>query len=112
MSLRKATVPIIVTNTLKEQLPGLLSDALKDTLPQLIKDSIKSSILESITEELPQVEAQDLQIMFKDMVSLLKAAEVFKKANAEGEKWEKNPESPAEEKKNAQHLDQTKGEQD
>ncbi|GJY15708.1 hypothetical protein Tco_0386130 [Tanacetum coccineum] len=54
---------------------------------------------------------QDLRSMFKDMVSLLEAAEVFKKANAEGEKWEKNnPESPIEEK-DAQHPDQTKGEQ-
>ncbi|GJS74887.1 hypothetical protein Tco_0724768 [Tanacetum coccineum] len=42
---------------------------------------------------------QDLWIMFKDMVSILEAAEVFKKANAEGEKWDKNnPESPAKEK--------------
>ncbi|GJY57531.1 hypothetical protein Tco_0456646 [Tanacetum coccineum] len=40
---------------------------------------------------------QDIHIMFKDMVSLLEAAEVFKKANDEGEKWEKNnPESPGE----------------
>ncbi|GJR50034.1 hypothetical protein Tco_1400555 [Tanacetum coccineum] len=55
---------------------------------------------------------QDIRIMFKDMVSLLEAAEVFKKANYEGEKWEKNnPESPVEEK-DAQHPDQTKGEQD
>ncbi|GJU58675.1 hypothetical protein Tco_1236441 [Tanacetum coccineum] len=82
---------------LYNKLPGLLSDALKDTLPQLIKDSIKSSVSESIAEELPHVEAHDLQTMFKNMVSLLEAAEVFKKANAEGEKWEKNnPESPGE----------------
>ncbi|GJS62177.1 retrovirus-related pol polyprotein from transposon TNT 1-94 [Tanacetum coccineum] len=132
----QATMPIIMTNTLKEQLPGLLSDALKDTLPRLIKDSIKSSVSTSIAEELPQVEAQrfvllqkelstslhnkvrksiklkDLRIMFKDMVSLLEVAEVFKKANAEGEKWEKNnPESTAEEK-DAQHPDQSKEEQD
>ncbi|GJX37353.1 retrovirus-related pol polyprotein from transposon TNT 1-94 [Tanacetum coccineum] len=39
-----STVPLTVSNTLKEQLPGLLSNALKDTLPQLIKDSIKSSV--------------------------------------------------------------------
>ncbi|GJX69737.1 hypothetical protein Tco_0305464 [Tanacetum coccineum] len=38
---------------------------------------------------------QDLRVMFKDMVSLLEAAEVFKKANAEEEKWEKN--NPAKE---------------
>ncbi|GKC71627.1 hypothetical protein Tco_1117510 [Tanacetum coccineum] len=31
----------------------------------------------------------DLRLMFHDMVSLLSAAEVFQKANAEGEKWEK-----------------------
>ncbi|GJU19286.1 retrovirus-related pol polyprotein from transposon TNT 1-94 [Tanacetum coccineum] len=49
---------------------------------------------------------QDLRVMFKDMVSLLEAAEVFKKANAEGERWEKN--KPSEEK-DAQHPDQTKG---
>nr|GEV06717.1 hypothetical protein [Tanacetum cinerariifolium] len=55
---------------------------------------------------------QDLRIMFHDMVSLLSAAEVFQKANVEGEKWEKNnPESPAE-KKDAQHLEQTGREQD
>ncbi|GKC97817.1 hypothetical protein Tco_1168092, partial [Tanacetum coccineum] len=57
----QSTVPLIVTNTLKEQMSGLLSDALKDILPQLIKDSIKSSVSESIVEELPQVEAQGEQ---------------------------------------------------
>ncbi|GKA48214.1 hypothetical protein Tco_0741172 [Tanacetum coccineum] len=51
---------------------------------------------------------QDLRIMFKDMVFLLKVAEVFKKANTEGEKWEKNNHA---EEKDAQHPDQTKGEQ-
>ncbi|GJY05664.1 retrovirus-related pol polyprotein from transposon TNT 1-94 [Tanacetum coccineum] len=101
----QSSVPLIVADTLKEQLPGLLKDALKDTLPQLIKDSIKNYVSTSIAEELPQVEAQDLKLMFKDMFSLLKAAKVFKKANAEGEKWEKNiPEAP--------HPDQSKGEQD
>ncbi|GKA36691.1 hypothetical protein Tco_0723256 [Tanacetum coccineum] len=51
-------------------------------------------------------------IRLKDIVSLLEAAEFFKKANAEGEKWEKNnPESPTEEK-DAQHPDQTKREKD
>ncbi|GKD28360.1 hypothetical protein Tco_1239138 [Tanacetum coccineum] len=101
----QSSVPLIVADTLKEQLPGLLKDALKDTLPQLIKDSIKNSISTSIAEELAQVEAQDLKLMFKDMFSLLEAAKVFKKANVEGEKWEKNiPEAP--------HPDQSKGEQD
>ncbi|GJT87736.1 hypothetical protein Tco_1069453 [Tanacetum coccineum] len=54
---------------------------------------------------------QDIRLMFKDMVFLLEAAEVFKKANAEGEKREKNnPETPTEEK-DAQNPDQTQGEQ-
>ncbi|GJV70975.1 hypothetical protein Tco_1490970 [Tanacetum coccineum] len=140
----QSTVPLIVTNTLKEQLHGLLSDALKDTLPQLIKEPIKRFVSESVTEELPQEfnafnkleshrfvllqkelskslhtkmrksirlkvrkgmkevrdklsfctstvatnsqHVQDLRVMFKDMVSLLETAEVFKKANVEGEK--------------------------
>ncbi|GJW30217.1 hypothetical protein Tco_0047092 [Tanacetum coccineum] len=92
----------------KDQLYGLLSDALKDTLPPLLKDSITSSISQSITEELPHVEAQVqknlhdqlhtllLKPMYKEFNAFNKlesqrfAAEVFKKANAEGEKWEKN----------------------
>ncbi|GJT08720.1 hypothetical protein Tco_0843182, partial [Tanacetum coccineum] len=105
-------MPLIIADTLKEHLPGLLSDALKDTLPQLIKDSIKNFVSKSIAEELPQIEAQDLRLMFKDMFSLLEAAEVFKKANTEGEKWEKNnPEYLAKEK-DALRPDQSKGEQE
>nr|GFC85341.1 hypothetical protein [Tanacetum cinerariifolium] len=39
------------------------------------------------------------RLMFKDMDLFLEAAEVFKKANVEGEKWVKNnPETPTEEK--------------
>nr|GEW59597.1 hypothetical protein [Tanacetum cinerariifolium] len=127
-------------------------------LPQN-KDFIKSLVLESIAEELPQVEAhvqKNLQhqlpniilkpmykefnafnklksqrfillqkelikslhnklrksISLKDIVSLLEATEVFKKANAEGDKWEKNnPESHTEEK-DAQYPNQSKGDQD
>ena len=33
---------------------------------------------------------RDMKVMFHDMVAILESAEVFKKANAEGEKWEKN----------------------
>ncbi|GJU47657.1 hypothetical protein Tco_0900727 [Tanacetum coccineum] len=41
---------------------------------------------------------QGLRSMYKDMVFLLEAVEVFKKANADGEKWEKNnPETSTEE---------------
>ncbi|GJU58899.1 hypothetical protein Tco_1236665 [Tanacetum coccineum] len=44
------------------------------------------------------VRHKDLRSAFKDMVFLLKAAEVFKKANAEGEKSEKNnPATPTKE---------------
>ncbi|GJX13265.1 hypothetical protein Tco_0205023 [Tanacetum coccineum] len=55
---------------------------------------------------------QDLRLMFHDMVSLLSAAEVFQKANAEGEKWEKNNPESLTKKKDAQHPEQTEGEQD
>ncbi|GJZ82555.1 hypothetical protein Tco_0647728 [Tanacetum coccineum] len=51
---------------------------------------------------------QDLRVMFHDIVSLLEVVEIFKKANDEGEKWEKN--NTAKEK-DAQHPDQIKGEQ-
>nr|GEU87605.1 reverse transcriptase domain-containing protein [Tanacetum cinerariifolium] len=41
---------------------------------------------------------QDLRSMYKDMVFLLEAAEIYKKANTEGDKWEKNnPETPTKE---------------
>nr|GEW10122.1 hypothetical protein [Tanacetum cinerariifolium] len=74
----KSSLLALVTDSLKEQLPSLLSDALKDTLPWF---------------------------MFKDMGSLLEVVQVFKKANVEGEKWEKNNHA---EEKDAQHPDQTK----
>nr|GFA84524.1 hypothetical protein [Tanacetum cinerariifolium] len=95
------------------------SNALKDTLPQLLKDSIKISISKSIAEELPYVKAHKelskslhtnmkKSIRLKDMVSLLEAVEVFRKDNAEGEKWKKNNHA---EEKDDQQPDQTKGEQ-
>ncbi|GJR18032.1 hypothetical protein Tco_0966559 [Tanacetum coccineum] len=50
---------------------------------------------------------QDLRSMYKDMVFLLEASEVLKKANAEGEKWEKNnPKTPTKE-----NPDQPQGKQ-
>ncbi|GJX44338.1 hypothetical protein Tco_0261014 [Tanacetum coccineum] len=119
----KSSLPALVTNTLKEQLPNFLSDALKDTLPRLLKDSIKSSVSKSIVKELPHVEAQVQKNLQDQLPNLLlkplykefnafnkleKAAKVFKKANVEGEKWEKNNHA---EEKDAQHPDQTKGEQ-
>nr|GEY73517.1 retrovirus-related Pol polyprotein from transposon TNT 1-94 [Tanacetum cinerariifolium] len=92
-------VPSIVADTLKANLHGLLSEALKNTLPRMINDSIKQSVSDFIEEKLPVFDAQDLRLIFKDMVLLLKAAEVFKKANADGEKREKNNlETPTKEK--------------
>ncbi|GKE48161.1 hypothetical protein Tco_1479419, partial [Tanacetum coccineum] len=69
-----------------------------DNLLEQLSKGIKTSLDKSIS-------LKDLKLMFKDMFSLLEAAEVFKKANAEGDKWEKNnPE--------AAHPNQSKGEQD
>nr|GEV63063.1 retrovirus-related Pol polyprotein from transposon TNT 1-94 [Tanacetum cinerariifolium] len=127
----QSSIPTIVADTLKAKLRGLLSEALNNIIPKLLQDFIKTSVSESITEELPQVDAQkalskslhtkmrksiklkvrkgmkkvrdklsfctstvasnsqnvqDLRVMFKDMVSLLEAAEFFKKANAERKK--------------------------
>ncbi|GKA54218.1 hypothetical protein Tco_0753167 [Tanacetum coccineum] len=115
-------------NQLESSITKQVSDSIQATVP-LIKDFIKSSVSESIVEELPQVEAQelskslhnkirksislkvqkrmkevrdklsfctstvntnsqhvqDLRIMFKDMVSLLEVAEVFKRLMLGGE---------------------------
>ncbi|GJW36426.1 hypothetical protein Tco_0059346 [Tanacetum coccineum] len=80
----------IIDDNLKENLPSLLSEALKNTFPHMIIDSIKQSVSNTIEEKLPVFYAQDLRLMFKDMVLLLEAAEVFKKANAEREKGSKH----------------------
>nr|GEV90638.1 retrovirus-related Pol polyprotein from transposon TNT 1-94 [Tanacetum cinerariifolium] len=105
----KSSLPALVIDSLKEQLLSLLSDALKDTLPQLLKDYIKSFVSKSITEELPHKElSKSIYKNMKKSIRLKRQQEVFKKANAEGEKWEKS--NPAEEK-DAQHPDQNKGEQ-
>ncbi|GKB49351.1 hypothetical protein Tco_0900104, partial [Tanacetum coccineum] len=120
----QAIVPVIVTNTLKEQLPGLLSDALKDTrtsskvlfrnllqrkfnafnkleshifvllqkeLSKSLHNKMRKSIRQKVQKGMKEVRnklsfytstmdsnsqhVQDLRIMFKDMVSLLEAAE-------------------------------------
>ncbi|GKC54348.1 hypothetical protein Tco_1077093 [Tanacetum coccineum] len=107
----QSSVPSIIVDALKANLPGLLSEALQNTLSQMIKDSIPQSVQESIEEKFPVFDAQDRRTMFKDMVSLLEVAEVIKKANAEGEKWEKNnPKTPIEDN-DAQNSNQTQGEQ-
>ncbi|GJT03946.1 hypothetical protein Tco_0838408 [Tanacetum coccineum] len=107
---------------------GHLHEELSLLHNKLIKDSIKNSVSESIAEELPHVEAQICftsegaeQIPSQQNEDIHqteghgfppRSSRSFKKANAEGDKWEKNSsESPAEEK-DAQHPDETKGEQD
>ncbi|GKA09593.1 hypothetical protein Tco_0688924 [Tanacetum coccineum] len=68
-------------------------------------DSLHSSLIDNFDR------VSDLSQGLKTMNFLLKAAEVFKKANAEGEKWEKNnPETPKDaegEQSNAQDFKET-----
>ncbi|GKD13250.1 hypothetical protein Tco_1197657, partial [Tanacetum coccineum] len=54
---------------------------------QVISDKL-STIQSSIATNYQHV--TDLRLAFKDMIFLLEVVEVFKKANTEGEKWEKN----------------------
>ncbi|GJX17160.1 hypothetical protein Tco_0217992 [Tanacetum coccineum] len=96
-----------------------LSKVIKTKMGVLVKNKVRKG-MKVVSDKLASFQSfiainsqhvRDLRLMYKDMVSLLKAAEVFKKANAEGEKWEKNnPESPTEEK-DAQNPDQAKREQ-
>ncbi|GJZ59361.1 hypothetical protein Tco_0615177 [Tanacetum coccineum] len=131
-SLIKDSIKSSVSESISEELPQVEAQVQKnlhDQLPTILLkpmykefnafNNLESQIFVLLQKELSKslhnkmrtsIRLKDLQIMFKDMVSLLEAAELFNKANAEGEKWEKNnPESPAEEN-DAQHPDQTKGE--
>ncbi|GJV72146.1 putative reverse transcriptase domain-containing protein [Tanacetum coccineum] len=127
----KDTLPQLIKDSIKSsvlksitELPHIkaqkeLSKSLHNNMRKSIRLKVRKGMKEvrdklsfyASTVDTNSQHVQDLRIMFKDMVSLLEEAEVFIKANAEGEKWEKNnPESPAEEK-DAQHPDQTKEEQ-
>ncbi|GKF88581.1 hypothetical protein Tco_0259458, partial [Tanacetum coccineum] len=127
LQLLKDTIKSSVSTSIAEELPHveaqrfvLLQKELSKSLHKNMRKSIRLKVRKGMKEVRDKLffctstvatnsqHVQDLMVMFKDIVSLLEAAEVFKKANAEGEKWEKN--SPAKEK-DAQHLDQTKGEQ-
>nr|GEY11695.1 hypothetical protein [Tanacetum cinerariifolium] len=105
-----SSVPTLINEALK-QLPKLLIDALKSTLPTLIPDlfikpmnkelnalnKLESSRFVLLQKELSKVIRANIRkkVKAKVQTGLSKAAEVYKKANAEGEKWEKNnPESP------------------
>ncbi|GJT43495.1 hypothetical protein Tco_0952210 [Tanacetum coccineum] len=115
--------------SMEEQLPLFATQVcyIKKELSKVLKTKMGKSIsgkvckgMGTVSDKLASVPStmatnsqhvQDMRLMFKDMVALLEAAEVFKKANAEGEKWEKNnPETPTKED-DAQIPDPTKGEQ-
>ncbi|GKC41335.1 hypothetical protein Tco_1059057 [Tanacetum coccineum] len=100
------------------RLDNLQEQGIKTNLDKSIRLEVQKGMKEvrdklsfcTSTVDINSQHIQDLKLMFKDMFSLLEAAEVFKKANAEGKKWEKNnPESPAEEKDDAPHPDKSKG---
>nr|GEX11333.1 hypothetical protein [Tanacetum cinerariifolium] len=124
--LLKDSIKSSVSTSIIEELPHvkaqrflLLRKELSKSLHKNMKKSIRLKVKKGMKEvrdklscctSIVAINSQhvyDLMVMFKDMVSLLKVAEVFKKANAKGEKWEKN--NPGEEK-DAQHPNQTKGE--
>nr|GEY50443.1 hypothetical protein [Tanacetum cinerariifolium] len=106
-------------NKLESQRFALLQKKLSKSLHKDKKKSIQLKFRKGMTKVRDKLSwctstmannsqhVQDLKVMFKEMVSLIEAAEVFKKANAEGEKWEKNNHA---DEKNAPHPDQTKGE--
>ncbi|GJR84376.1 hypothetical protein Tco_0155161 [Tanacetum coccineum] len=73
-----------------------------------LESSISKKVTNDIQSSMPSIE---LMLMFKDMIFLLEVAESFKKANTEGEKWEKNNPKTSTEEKDAQNPDQTQGEQ-
>ncbi|GJW60181.1 hypothetical protein Tco_0109516 [Tanacetum coccineum] len=90
-----------------------LSKVLKTKMGKSVKEKVRKG-MEDVSDRLASVQSSiatnsqhviDLRQAFHDMIFLLESAEVFKKANAEGEKWEKNNlESPAQ-KENAQNPD-------
>ncbi|GJZ20066.1 retrovirus-related pol polyprotein from transposon TNT 1-94, partial [Tanacetum coccineum] len=132
----KEQLPSLLSDALKDTLHQLLKDSIKSSISKSVTEELpykelskslyknmKKSIILKARKGMKEVRdklscctstmatnsqhVQDLRVMFMDMVSLLEAAEVFKNANAEGEKWEKN--NPDEEK-DAQHPDQIKEE--
>ncbi|GKE13598.1 hypothetical protein Tco_1417149, partial [Tanacetum coccineum] len=119
--LLKDSIKSSVWKSIAEELPHVeaqkeLSKSLHKNMKKSIRIKVRNGMKEvqdklsccTSTVATNSQHVHDLKFMFNDMVSLLQAVEVFKKANAEGEKWEKN--NPAKEK-DTQHPDQTKGEQ-
>ncbi|GKA43908.1 retrovirus-related pol polyprotein from transposon TNT 1-94, partial [Tanacetum coccineum] len=72
-------------------------DQLESSITKKVTDDIHSSVVSNKLASVQSTVAtnsqhvQDLSSMYKDMVFLLEAAEVFKKANAEGEKGSSPP---------------------
>nr|GEW45000.1 hypothetical protein [Tanacetum cinerariifolium] len=93
----QSSIPTIFVDTLKLKLSGLLSKALNNILPKLLMDSIKTSVSESIAEN---------QRFFLLQKALRKSFHTKMRKSIKL----KDKNNPAKEK-DAQHHDQTKGEQ-
>ncbi|GJS27319.1 hypothetical protein Tco_0487939 [Tanacetum coccineum] len=114
----KETLPGLLADSLKASLPSLIHESVQNTIQQSMGEQtsifqaqigrkVKAKVrtgTRHVTERLDSLQGSllensdcvsDLKQAIKDMNFLLEATEVFKKANAEGEKWEKNnPETP------------------
>ncbi|GJR78778.1 hypothetical protein Tco_0149563 [Tanacetum coccineum] len=100
-----SSMPSLVADTLKENLLSLLSEALKNSLP------IEFNAFNTLESRRFVKFQQELSKVIKTKMGMSVKNKVFKgmKANAKGEKWEKNNlESPNKEK-DTQNPDQTKG---
>nr|GEV10924.1 hypothetical protein [Tanacetum cinerariifolium] len=97
-----SSLPAIVTTTLKEQMREELPHVeaqkeLSKSLQTNIRTSIKLKVRKGMKEVLDKLSVCTSTMAFKISGLCLRteAAEVFKKANAKGDKWEKNnPETP------------------
>ncbi|GKE11324.1 hypothetical protein Tco_1414875 [Tanacetum coccineum] len=100
-----------VQQTLQDQLPNIFLKPMNKEFNEFnTMESHRNKVrkeMQAVSDKLASVQftvatnsqhVQDLRSMYKDMVFLLEAAKVFKKDNAEREKWEKNnPKTPIEE---------------
>ncbi|GJZ90043.1 hypothetical protein Tco_0661970 [Tanacetum coccineum] len=127
----KETLPGLLVDALKASLPSLIHESVQNTVQQSMGEQtsifqaqigrkVKAKVrtgTRHVTERLDSLQGSllensdcvsDLKQAIKDMNFLLEATEVFKKANAEGEKWEKNnPETPKDFESNAQKITET-----
>ncbi|GJW58239.1 retrovirus-related pol polyprotein from transposon TNT 1-94 [Tanacetum coccineum] len=127
----KETLPGLLVDALKASFPSLIHESVQNTVQQSMGEQtsifqaqigrkVKAKVrtgTRHVTERLDSLQGSllensdcvsDLKQAIKDMNFLLEATEVFKKANAEGEKWEKNnPETPKDFESNAQKITET-----